>query len=51
MTTIALNRKQDVEYVALNMPNGGFTDDEFFEFCQLNDELKMERLWVFQWYF
>ncbi len=44
MTAIALNRKQDLGFVAPNMPNGGFTDDEFFEFCQLNDELKMERL-------
>ena len=44
MTAITLNKKQDVGFVALNMPNGGFTDDEFFEFCRLNDELKMERL-------
>jgi Uma2 family endonuclease len=44
MAAIAAKKRQDVEYVAINMPNGGFTEDEFFEFCQLNDELKIERL-------
>lgn len=36
-------KEQKVEYLALTMPNGGFTDDQFYEFCQLNDNLKIER--------
>ncbi len=44
MAAVITQRRQEVEYVEINMPNGGFTEDEFFEFCQLNDELKIERL-------
>ncbi|MBI5914891.1 MAG: Uma2 family endonuclease [Bacteroidetes bacterium] len=36
-------RKQEVEYLTLVLPNGGFTDSQFFEFCQLNDNLRIER--------
>lgn len=36
-------KEQKVEYLALTLPNGGFTDDQFYEFCQLNDNLKIER--------
>jgi Uma2 family endonuclease len=36
-------QKQDVVYLQLTLPNGGFTDDQFYEFCQLNDNLKIER--------
>ncbi len=35
--------KQDVGYLTLMLPNGGFTDDQFFEFCQINDNLRIER--------
>ena len=38
-----IKRKQDVEILMLKLPNGGFTDDQFFEFCQLNENLKIER--------
>ncbi|MEM6318502.1 MAG: Uma2 family endonuclease [Bacteroidota bacterium] len=37
-------RKPSLEYVALNLPEGTFSDDDFYEFCQINDELKIERL-------
>lgn len=37
-------RMQRVDLLYLQFPNGGFTDDDFFEFCQLNDDLKIERL-------
>lgn len=30
-------------YVALAFPNHGMSDEEFFEFCQLNRDLKIER--------
>lgn len=36
-------KKQNVEILMLTLPNGGFTDDQFFEFCQLNENLKIER--------
>ena len=36
-------RKQAVQYLTLTLPNGGFTDDQFYEFCQLNGNLKIER--------
>jgi Uma2 family endonuclease len=36
-------RKQKVEYLTLKLPDGGFSDDQFYEFCQLNDNLKIER--------
>ena len=35
--------KQDVGYLTLVLPNGGFSDDQFFEFCQMNDNLRIER--------
>ncbi len=35
--------EQDVGYLRLLLPNGGFTDDQFFEFCQINDNLRIER--------
>jgi Uma2 family endonuclease len=35
--------EQDVGYLTLILPNGGFTDDQFFEFCQINDNLRIER--------
>ena len=40
---ITKKRKQEVEYLTLVLPNGGFTDDQFFEFCQMNDNLRIER--------
>ena len=36
-------RKQKVEYLMLTLPNAGFTDDQFYEFCQVNENLKIER--------
>ncbi|MEK7257573.1 MAG: Uma2 family endonuclease [Bacteroidota bacterium] len=36
-------REQAVEYLKLKLPDGGLTDDQFFEFCQLNENLKIER--------
>ncbi len=45
MVAVAIKRKKPkLEYVALNMPDGTFSEDEFFEFCQINDGLKIERL-------
>ena len=44
MVLIKEHKKQDVEFIYLTLPNGGWTDDQFFEFCQLNDNLKIERL-------
>ncbi len=38
-----ITRKQSVDFLMLVLPNGGFTDDQFFEFCQLNDNLRIER--------
>ncbi len=39
----AKKRKQEVGYLTLVLPNGGFSDDQFFEFCQMNDNLRIER--------
>ena len=36
-------RGQSVEFLTLTLPDSGFTEDQFFEFCQLNDNLKIER--------
>ena len=36
-------RRQEVGYLTLVLPNGGFSDDQFFEFCQMNDNLRIER--------
>lgn len=44
MVLLQEHKKQDVEFLYLTLPNGGWTDDEFFEFCQLNENLKIERL-------
>ena len=44
MVAVAEKKRQKVEYLFLNLPDGGFTEDQFFEFCQLNDGLKIERL-------
>ncbi len=44
MILVEENLKQSVESLFLTLPDGGFTDDQFFEFCQLNDNLKIERL-------
>lgn len=44
MVAISTKKKPKLEYVALNIPDGTFTEDDFFEFCQLNDGLKIERL-------
>lgn len=43
MAVVAEKNRKDVEYLALSLPNGGFTDDEFYELCQLNDDLKFGR--------
>ncbi len=42
MAVVAEKKRKDVEYLALSLPNGGFTDDVFYELCQLNDDLKFE---------
>ncbi len=44
MVAISTKKKPKLEYVALNIPDGTFTEDDFFEFSQLNDGLKIERL-------
>ncbi len=38
-----LKRKQAVQYLSLSLPDDGFTDDQFFEFCRKNDNLRIER--------
>jgi Uma2 family endonuclease len=40
MTAVAT---QQSSLITLSLPGKGMTDDEFFEFCQLNKNLKIER--------
>ena len=44
MVHVEEKMKQEVEFLFLTLPDGGFSDDQFFDFCQLNDNLKIERL-------
>jgi len=44
MVAVQEKKAQKVEFLQLNLPSGGFSDDDFFEFCQLNDNLRIERL-------
>lgn len=44
MVAVQEKKVQKVEFLQLNLPSGGFNDDDFFEFCQLNDNLRIERL-------
>lgn len=44
MVAVQEKKAQKVEFLQLSLPSGGFSDDDFFEFCQLNDNLRIERL-------
>lgn len=44
MVAVQKKKEQKVEYVALNIPSNKWNDNDFFEFCQLNDNLQIERL-------
>ena len=44
MVLVEEQRQQKVEFIYLTLPNGGFDEDQFFDFCQLNKDLKIEKL-------